>query len=335
MASTVSNYSLFKVKDWDLYEERIEWLVEQKMGRCAKDTSLVLLEPPIHNREWRLKAVEMFFEKFGGDSISFLKSSLMASYANSLPNSLIVDIGASSVYVAPIYEGVIMKESLLKGDFGSASLNPLLRTEITNRRADYLNISSIKTSMASKFPVLADRIKDDLIEQIKREKFKVTDTSSFRMVYNENIDNSVFELPDNKNIIIGKEAHDVPEQFFYHEKDGRPAQNPTSLQNLIYQCLENVKNYKRKDMLENIILTGGGSCIFNLSERLERELKVLLKDLSYVSKISSAHNLVERECTGWMGASVVASMSTFGEYLMDKSEYGDHGSLLIERKCLC
>lgn len=42
---------------------------------------------------------------------------------------------------------------------------------------------------------------------------------------------------------------------------------------------------------------------------------------------------MERQNSSWVGASVVGSMSIFENMLMTKSEYEEHGALLIERKC--
>ena len=91
----------------------------------------------------------------------------------------------------------------------------------------------------------------------------------------------------------------------------------------------------RKEMFENIIVTGGSSCVSYLPDRLERELKIIFEEFSYISKLSVADDLVERQNSSWMGASMVASISNIKDFLMDKAEFEDHGSMLIERKCLC
>lgn len=49
------------------------------------------------------------------------------------------------------------------------------------------------------------------------------------MVYNEVIDNSIYELPDKTNIIVGKEAYDLPESLFMKNKNGQIYSDPTCL----------------------------------------------------------------------------------------------------------
>ena len=65
------------VEDWDLYEEFLGYVVKGKMRKAPDGMSMLFIEPPIHNAQYRSKLVELFFEKMQGGCISFAKSSLM------------------------------------------------------------------------------------------------------------------------------------------------------------------------------------------------------------------------------------------------------------------
>ena len=69
-----------EVHDWDAFEEWVDYIAEDRLEASLKDHPLILVEPAIHNKEWRVKAVEMLFEKLGGNSITFFKSSVMTRY---------------------------------------------------------------------------------------------------------------------------------------------------------------------------------------------------------------------------------------------------------------
>lgn len=246
-----------------------------------------------------------------------------------------VDIGAKNTYITPIYEGFIMKEFLIKSDLGGAYLlDPMIKA-VEGRRSDYLNLRFAKNKFIHKNQTAFNHGKRIIANEILNATFKVHDTCSYNMIYNDVVDNSIYELPDGRNVIVGKEGYDLPESFFSKQSNGQIYSDPTCLQNLILQCIEKIEPYKRKDMQTNIILTGGCSKIENIGLRLEKELKVLLKDFSTIWKIKINEELKEDAYHhGWKGGSIIASMDSFGEFCMSKEEYGDHGSMLIERKCL-
>lgn len=70
--------SIFLVDDWDLYETYLDWMVKEKLRGDLSQNPLLIIEPPIHNKQYRMKMVELFFEKFNGERISFAKNPLMA-----------------------------------------------------------------------------------------------------------------------------------------------------------------------------------------------------------------------------------------------------------------
>lgn len=185
-----------EIVDWGLFEEWIDFLASSKLGADLKKRPLILVEPPVNSRHQKTKTVELFFEKLGGSSITFLKSSIMTSYLNNMKNSLVVDIGADSVFISPIYDGFIKKESLLRNNFCGNSLDALLKQELINRKADYLEMNHLKDRMMHSNPILKERARNELVEKIKIERLKVTDSSFIKYSYNPKIDNTTFELPD-------------------------------------------------------------------------------------------------------------------------------------------
>ena len=80
--------------------------------------------------------------------------------------------------------------------------------------------------------------------------------------------------------------------------------------------------------LKNIVFSGGSTLIKGFVERLKVELqknKRIQKSLmSYNEKnINSA----------WIGGSLVSNLSSFQSEFIDKKEYEEYGSIIIQRKC--
>lgn len=167
---------------------------------------------------------------------------------HNLEEALVIDIGAESTYISPISEGLLLKDYLIKGNIGSKYMNGNLKAELLKRKDSYLDLTYLKNRLIFKEPKLFEYAQNELLNNIKAATFKLNKVCSFNMVYNEVIDNSIYELPDKTNIIIGKEAYDLPETLFTKKKNGQIYSDPTCLQNLIVQCIEKVDTGERKDV---------------------------------------------------------------------------------------
>lgn len=106
----------------------------------------------------------------------------------------------------------------------------------------------------------------------------------------------------------------------------------------------------RKELFQNIVLTGGSSCFENMPTRIEREVVTTLSGTplpltasgnsgaaggftsSLRVKVVAAH-AQERRVGSFLGGSILASLGSFHEMWMSKAEYAEHGAALIHKKC--
>jgi len=170
----------------------------------------------------------------------------------------------------------------------------------------------------------------DIVREIKHQQCKVLEFKIDQLKFTESVDNSTYELPDKNMIVLSKEIYAVPEQMFLKLNK----EEFHGLHSIIHESLEKVDFDIRKELLSNIILTGGGSLLTNLMERLQKELFDLgFNGLNHKIKLYSSPMANERRHSNWLGASILGSMSTFGSLCMSRQEYEEHGAILIERKC--
>ena len=85
----------------------------------------------------------------------------------------------------------------------------------------------------------------------------------------------------------------------------------------------------RKDLLKNVILSGGSTMYEGLPERLKSEITKLCPPGSEVRIISSA----DRKYAVWKGASTLASLSTFASSWVSAEDYQENGAAVVHRKC--
>jgi actin-related protein len=86
-------------------EKYLDYLITGKLKESLSDSPLMMVESPMQTREFRLKLVELVFEKFEGCGFNLHKSALLTSYLYSKENSFVIDIGANFTHITPVFEG--------------------------------------------------------------------------------------------------------------------------------------------------------------------------------------------------------------------------------------
>ena len=88
-------------------------------------------------------------------------------------------------------------------------------------------------------------------------------------------------------------------------------------------------NDVRKDLFQNIILSGGSTLFEGMGERLWQEIHQLAPPTNKTKILAPP----ERKYSVWLGGSILASLSTFQTMWINKQEYDESGPNIIHRKC--
>lgn len=161
-----------------------------------------------------------------------------------------------------------------------------------------------------------------------------------------------YELPDGTEVGIGVERYAVPEALFrpsiLHDvyglgapygrnADGNP---PRSVPGLIRDSIAGADVDIRRDLFSAVVLTGGGSTMSQLRDRIERDLadggvegaEASCSAAGIKPKVAAPGNALERRFGVWIGGSILASLGSFQQMWMSKAEYEEHGKSLIHRR---
>lgn len=164
-----------------------------------------------------------------------------------------------------------------------------------------------------------------------------------------------YELPDGTHIDMtskmGKDLARIPELFFTDDVPYVMADNKTSattsptgllaehhtlsnlpLHKLIFTSLTAVGDGDiRKDLANNIILTGGSSLFPNLESRLSLEVPRIVPS-SYKCRVIASRNSIERSCSAWVGGSILTSLGSFQQLWLSRTEYEEYGTALSTQR---
>jgi actin, other eukaryote len=86
----------------------------------------------------------------------------------------------------------------------------------------------------------------------------------------------------------------------------------------------------RKDLYENVILSGGTTLYENLPDRLEAELNAMCPQKNMVKVIAQK----DRYYSVWSGGSTLSSLTTFESQWITRADYEEHGAEIVHRKCV-
>ena len=135
-----------------------------------------------------------------------------------------------------------------------------------------------------------------------------------------------YELPDGQKIRIGDLQIRTPECLFKPKMLGLDMKG---IHKSIYECIQKADIDLRRELYENITLSGGTSMFEGIQQRLSKELAQILNPSVNVKIIAP----VERKFSIWIGGSVLSTLATFQSNWITSDEYAEHGTNIVHTKC--
>lgn len=135
-----------------------------------------------------------------------------------------------------------------------------------------------------------------------------------------------YELPDGQIINIGSERFRAPEVLFQPSFIGSELKG---VHEQLYSSINKCDIDIRKELYNNTLLSGGTTMYPGITERLTKELKLLVPTAMSVRIIAPP----ERKYSVWIGGSILASLSSFNSMWITKQEYDETGAQIVHRKC--
>jgi actin len=299
------------VKNWDYMEKIWHYTYYNELKTDPQEQPVLLTEAPLNPKKNREDMIEIFFEKFKVPAFYVFTQAVLALYASGRTTGVVCDSGDGVTHIVVVYDGYSIKHATSRMDLAGRNLTDYLTKHLAE---DGYNFAST-----------AER---EIAKDIKEKLCYVAlDFQEESKAFHNSADKKVeYELPDGQKIRIGDVLIRTPECLFNPSMIGLDI---PGIHRSIYNSIQKTDMDLRRDLFENVTLSGGTTMYDGLQERLNKELSSLVSNNTKVKIIAP----MERKYSIWIGGSVLATLATFQASWVQQAEYQEVGPSIVHRKC--
>ncbi len=293
------------VKNWQQVEHMLRQAFEDLEAiDDLPGVGVVLTQPSYHPLANSETLAQLMFESFDSGSLAFVTQGSCALYASGRTTGVVLESGEGITQVLPIFDSMIVTTGGNRINFGGK--------EVTD------HFSRILFEKGYCFTGPADRF---TVQRMKEELCIVSgDYSADLAKAEEELED--FELPDGQMIGVGKERFRASEILF---NPGILHSELPSLAEFVSTSVKACGIDVRPHLLGNIVLSGGNTLFGGFAERLKEDVLKSFPGFGGVKVIDSP----DRKFGVWVGASVLAGLSSFSESVITKDVYDENGPSIV------
>ena len=299
------------VTDWDLMEKIWHHCYFNELRTMPEDAPVMLTEAPMNPKKNREKMCQIFFETFNVPSFYVQIQAVLSLYSSGRTTGMVLDSGDGVTHMVPVFEGYSLPHCVKRLDLAGRDLTEHMISLLSEVGRSFVSSSEKE---------IARHIKEKLC-------YVALDYEEEMRKYDKSREGErTYELPDGNSVSIGTQRFRCPEALFKPMLMGKEAYG---IHEMSFNSITSAEIDVRRDLFENIILSGGTTMYEGLSERLQKDIKSLAPSNVKVKVVAPE----ERKYSVWIGGSILSSLSSFQSNWIKREEYDEVGPSVVHRKC--
>eukprot|EP01084_Bolivina_argentea_P039865 73662_1 len=335
------------INNWDHMQHVWNDTFENKLKIDSSTYPIMLSESVLNSNKETEKTTQIMFEQFNVPALCFENESVLSLYTSGKLNGIVLDSGFNMTTAVSIYDGYCIKNSVKQLYVGGCHVDDVLSKGVSDYWNVYNRDKDIVSAIKEKMCYVSNKY-DNGIELYEHK---------YKSIYGA-YDYERYQLPDGRYITIRDERFRSCEFLF-----------DKGFQKLMFESFNECDVMIRKELYNNIVLSGGNTMFYGFQQRLRKELltdfyhtfgyknifvdgycrqqlknkelgqdvvNMIVKNLNFDSIPFT--NVFQIKCSNyrqyntWIGGAIVASLSIFKDKCVAKNEYDECGNTIVYRK---